>query len=213
MGTTPGKEYTMNRLCFTLIAAAALAVSAVPRCAGADTDKLPISLQVLVPADARLLLDGTPMKATGELRRFVTPPVAVNKDYTYSVTVSVNGMTVTRAVTLRHGAANRFDLRSEFRTTQLPGVVYSPPQSITMGSFGAQTAAGKGKGPQAYFVYRTAPAAAAVPPGAYSPTSPNYALYNPQQYGSNDVTYDPSSGAYRVFNPVSGTWSAPFYRR
>src|SRR5262245_3577185 len=80
----------------------------------------PISIDVRVPADAAVSIDGYQTRSTGESRRYVTPPLAAGKDYSYTLTVTAGGKTVTRTITVRAGAANAFDLRADFQTAAAP---------------------------------------------------------------------------------------------
>jgi uncharacterized protein (TIGR02246 family) len=92
-----------------MIAAVALALAAAQ-----DADRRPISLELLVPADARVEFDGTITTETGGRRTFETPPLAVGKEYTYTLTVTARGKTVKRDVTVSHKGKNSFDLRPDF---------------------------------------------------------------------------------------------------
>jgi len=65
------------------LAALFLTFGSVAALAQEATKTQPIQLRVYVPAGAALEIEGTKTKATGEVRRFVSPPVAVGKTYIY----------------------------------------------------------------------------------------------------------------------------------
>ena len=107
---------TKLRVVFWMLAILALSVGDPRTTALADDDKKPISIQLLVPADATLEVDGYyATKSTGKSRRFVTPPLTVGKTYTYTLKVTSKGKTVVRDIKVRHGGINTFDLLPDFR--------------------------------------------------------------------------------------------------
>jgi uncharacterized protein (TIGR03000 family) len=210
----------MTSLQFALIALFAggvLPLTDAQSLAGADADAQPITVQIRVPADAHVLIDGTPTRTTGEVRRYVTPAVPVDRKYVYTLTVTAKGKIVTREITFRHGAENRFDLRDLFEAGQSADLSSARPQIIN-GAIGPRVESGTSSevaaapAARVRVSYYYAPAVSPPPPGAYSVLSRDYAVYNPRQFGSTGVTYDPSTGAYRVYNPVTGQWFGPFYR-
>jgi uncharacterized protein (TIGR03000 family) len=71
----------------------------------------PITITVQVPADAQVAFDGFRTRSGGESRRYETPPLAAGRDHTYTLTVTSQGKTITRNITVRPGADNTFDLR------------------------------------------------------------------------------------------------------
>lgn len=77
-----------------------------------------ITFEVRLPAGAVLEIDGKKTTATGESRKFETPPLRVGGRYTYTLKATANGKEVTRTVELAHRAANTFDLRPEFRPAE-----------------------------------------------------------------------------------------------
>jgi len=113
----PGrKEDTMTTLRFVAIwLAAGVVLTADRPVARAVADDQPVSFDLLVPADAQVVIDGNPTRSTGEWRRYVPPPLPAGKDYTYTLKVTSQGKTVTRTVTVRAGSSNSFDLRPEFQ--------------------------------------------------------------------------------------------------
>jgi uncharacterized protein (TIGR02246 family) len=74
-----------------------------------------ITFEVRVPSGAVLEIDGKKTTATGESRKFETPPLRVGGRYTYTLKATANGKEVTRKVDLSHRGDNTFDLRPEFR--------------------------------------------------------------------------------------------------
>src|SRR6516225_9603487 len=73
-----------------------------------------ITFVVRLPADAVLEIDGKKTQATGEERRFETPPLRVGGTYQYTLKATSQGKEVTRQINLRHGAENGIDLRPAF---------------------------------------------------------------------------------------------------
>jgi uncharacterized protein (TIGR03000 family) len=76
------------------------------------------SLTVELPADARLYVDGQPMKTSSSTRRFITPPLPRGKAYYYELQAEMvrDGQTVrvSRRVVVRPGD----DLRTSFPELQ-----------------------------------------------------------------------------------------------
>jgi uncharacterized protein (TIGR03000 family) len=72
---------------------------------------LPASLRVLVPAGARLEIEGALTHQTGEVRRFQSPPLPPDRDYDYSLKVTWAGRTEVRTVRVRGGQETVVDLR------------------------------------------------------------------------------------------------------
>jgi uncharacterized protein (TIGR03000 family) len=72
-------------------------------------------LTVLVPADAQVEFDGEKMTAGGEKRTFRTPAIPVGKTYTYTLTVTSGGKTVSRKISFSAGGDNTYDLRGDFQ--------------------------------------------------------------------------------------------------
>jgi len=105
---------------------ASVALAAVPAQAG-ETEKKPALIDVLLPADAELEVDGYKAKAMGETRRFETPPVELGFTYAYTVKATWRGHTIERKIRMRAGETIVVDLRQELQTAATP-----PP----VGSFG-----------------------------------------------------------------------------
>jgi uncharacterized protein (TIGR03000 family) len=87
---------------------------------GADPDpggeSKPALLDVLLPADALLQVDGHKMRSTGEARHFETPPLAAGKTCVYSLKATWRSHTVTKTVRLRPGQLKTVDFGQELRT-------------------------------------------------------------------------------------------------
>ena len=82
--------------------------------------KKPVILILLVPADAKIEIEGVeraPTKSTGERRRFASPAMEVGPKYVYTIratwTKDGKAVTVTRDVFVRAGEDNEVDLREE----------------------------------------------------------------------------------------------------
>ena len=67
----------------------------------------PVTIDVTVPADAEIWIEGSRTARTGPQRRFVSPPLAPGRDYTYDFRVSWNRdgreVTSTRRITVHAG--------------------------------------------------------------------------------------------------------------
>jgi uncharacterized protein (TIGR03000 family) len=98
-----------------LLGAVAITCAALSYAAADDDGKKSISFEVLVPADARVDVNGLKTQSTGESRRYDTPPLRVGPEYRYNLEVTAKGKTVTKEVWVRHGGKNTFDLRGDFK--------------------------------------------------------------------------------------------------
>jgi uncharacterized protein (TIGR03000 family) len=76
----------------------------------AEPEKKPLTLEVRLPADAVLEVNGVRMKTPGEVRPFESTPLAVGKEYTYVLAATWRGKTVMRKVRLSHDRPNLVDL-------------------------------------------------------------------------------------------------------
>jgi uncharacterized protein (TIGR03000 family) len=99
----------------SLILILALAVSSARSTVSAQ-DLKEIQITIRLPADALLWFDDGKTESTGESRTFTTPPLATGRRYDYTLKASHAGKTVTRKVSVAHGADNTFDLRADFQT-------------------------------------------------------------------------------------------------
>src|SRR5262245_7291671 len=80
----------------------------------AEGKKETIEFIVRLPADATLGIDGNKTTEKGESRTFITPPLAVDERYSYTLKATSQGKEVTRVIHLAHGVEKTFDLRAEF---------------------------------------------------------------------------------------------------
>lgn len=74
-----------------------------------------IGFKVLVPDGAKVEIDGNKTRESGAARQFWSPPVQTGSTYSYNVKATYQGTTITRQLSLRHGAANTLDLRAAFQ--------------------------------------------------------------------------------------------------
>ncbi len=102
--------WALGALALGLLALAAWSQTPAP--AGQEA---PIRLQLLVPADAKIFVDGNATRQTGPVRRFESPPVPLNKTFTYQIKITwtVNGeeKSVEKRVRVRAGE-NQLDYRN-----------------------------------------------------------------------------------------------------
>jgi uncharacterized protein (TIGR03000 family) len=82
--------------------------------ASPEKNKQAVNIELLVPADAKVAFDGSSTTETGENRRYVSPPLAVGREYTYVLTVTWQGDVVTKELRVRPGKVHRVDLRADF---------------------------------------------------------------------------------------------------
>jgi uncharacterized protein (TIGR03000 family) len=83
-------------------------------------------LTLVVPADAELRFNGVPMRATGGLREFVSPPLIPGLDYTYLI--NARWFEGGRAIARTRKVQVRANLRLEVDLTQTrPGDVTKGP--------------------------------------------------------------------------------------
>lgn len=88
-------------------------------------DKKPVLLDILLPADAELEVNGHKTKSTGETRQFQSPPVTSGRTYAYALKVVWHGNTLTRRIELQPGNPITLDLRTELQTPAEPKPVGS----------------------------------------------------------------------------------------
>src|SRR3954467_12731016 len=90
----------------TLILAAALLACVMPRGTFAQENRRTVTVEVYLPEDARLFVEGQEMNSTGPMRRFVSPPLSPGK-YTYTIKTlnpcPIRPRTVTRRIDVRPG--------------------------------------------------------------------------------------------------------------
>jgi uncharacterized protein (TIGR03000 family) len=102
-----------------------------PTAARAQPGAQPIAFTVIVPADARVDIGGNPTRSTGEYRQYTTPAVNPSQPYTYTISVTSQGKTVTRDIGLRFGAVNSFDLRPDFRGERVSAYQPATPAKLS----------------------------------------------------------------------------------
>ncbi len=92
-----------------------------------------VTVEVYVPKDARLFLEGQETTSKGTMRRFVSPPLQPGK-YTYTIKAIIPGpdgsRTLTRRIDVRPGDFESIDLRAPGERP-ITDVEYEPtPQSV-----------------------------------------------------------------------------------
>jgi uncharacterized protein (TIGR03000 family) len=101
---------------------------------GQSPDKS-IILEILLPEDARLFLEGQDTKSTGAMRTFESPPLPPGK-YTYTIKAILTGpkgpQTVTRRLDVRPGDFESVDLRPRREGERVPDVLFegTPPKVV-----------------------------------------------------------------------------------
>jgi uncharacterized protein (TIGR03000 family) len=79
-----------------------------------NASSLPATIELIVPADAQVSFNGQSTAQTGTVRRFVTPPLNPDNDYTYELTVrwSKDGQPAeeSRTVSVVAGSFRRLNL-------------------------------------------------------------------------------------------------------
>jgi uncharacterized protein (TIGR02246 family) len=97
--------------------------------AAQEAGRQPLSIELVVPADAQVAFDGYRTTQTGETRTYTTPSLSVGKEFHYALTVTSQGRVVKRDITVSHQGQNRFDLRSDFGIARtVRGVAPDEPQ-------------------------------------------------------------------------------------
>jgi uncharacterized protein (TIGR03000 family) len=103
----------------------------------ADSGDAPVVINAIVPTDAKLYVDGTKTKQTGDNRRFVSPPIRSGHVYVYHVRVVSDGRDVEKAVRVRAGD----DITIDFTGQQVrewhgqPVRAYTPSASYVQQSW------------------------------------------------------------------------------
>jgi uncharacterized protein (TIGR03000 family) len=85
----------------------------------------PATLVVQVAADARLEIEGSPTQQTGAVRRFRSPPLAVDRDYIYTL----------RATWRQAGQERQAERKVRVRGGQTVDVDLRTPDQPSVGSF------------------------------------------------------------------------------
>lgn len=83
-------------------------------------DKKPLLLDVLLPEDAQLEVNGQKTKSTGETRQFQSAPMTTGRTYAYTLKVVWREYTLTRRVELQPDKLKTLDLRGEIQALATP---------------------------------------------------------------------------------------------
>lgn len=105
----------------------------IPAGTFAQDERRTVTLEVYLPKNAQLLIEGQDTRSTGTMRRFVSPPLAPGK-YIYTVKAIIPGpkgpRTVTQEIDVRPGDFESIDLR-EPGQRPIADVEYEPtPQNV-----------------------------------------------------------------------------------
>ncbi len=107
-------------------------------CPARGQEKAPAVFEVLLPADADLEVDGKKTRATGESRRFQSPPVPAGGTYSYTLKATCRGRSVTRTILIRPDLVTQVDLRAELQAAAVPPTAGSftlqAPEALTVGA-------------------------------------------------------------------------------
>jgi uncharacterized protein (TIGR03000 family) len=117
----------------SLVLPAGLLVCLIQASAFAQQYRKTVTVEVYLPEEARLLVEGQVTRSTGPMRRFVSPPLAPGK-YTYTLTAIIPGpsgpRTVTHRIDVRPGDFESIDLREPGKRP-ITDVEYEPtPQNV-----------------------------------------------------------------------------------
>jgi uncharacterized protein (TIGR03000 family) len=117
----------MPRIVLVLLCLFGLNASARP--AHGQSSRKTVILEILLPNDARLFIEGAETDATGSMRTFESPPLASGK-YTYTIKAIMPGtkgpQTITRRIDVRPGDFESIDLRPRRDGERVPDVLYEP---------------------------------------------------------------------------------------
>ncbi|HTU17654.1 MAG TPA: hypothetical protein VMG10_06280 [Gemmataceae bacterium] len=83
-------------------------------------DKKPVRLDILLPEDAQLEVNGYKTRSTGQTRRFESPLVQIGRTYRYSLKIVWQGHTLTRRIEVRPEHPLTLDLRKDLQTLASP---------------------------------------------------------------------------------------------
>jgi uncharacterized protein (TIGR03000 family) len=120
-------------MCRNFILVAALAASIIPVAALAQEWRKTVTVEIYLPQDARLFIEGQEKNFKAPMSRFVSPPLEPGK-YVYTIKAIIPGpsgpQTVTRQIDVRPGDFESIDLRpADQRPTA--DVEYEPtPQKV-----------------------------------------------------------------------------------
>ena len=116
-----------------LILAVGLLACLIPAGTSAQDYRNTITVEIYLPADARLFIEDQEMTFTAPMRRFVSPPLPPGK-YIYTIKAIIPGpsgpRTVTQRIDVRPGDFESIDLREPGKRP-IPDVEYEPtPQKV-----------------------------------------------------------------------------------
>ena len=116
-----------------LLLAAAFFAYVIPDGTFAQDYRKTVTVEVYLPEDARLFIEGQETSSKGLMRRFVSPPLPAGK-YIYTIKAIIPGpngpRTVTRRIDVRPGDFESIDLREPGKRP-ITDVEYEPtPQKV-----------------------------------------------------------------------------------
>lgn len=118
-----------------LVLVCLIAFGGAARPALGQSSRKTVILEVLLPDDAALFIEGKKTKATGPTRTFESPPLPPGK-YTYTVEAILPGpkglQTITRHIDVRPGDFESLDLRPRRAGERVPDVLYeaTPQEAV-----------------------------------------------------------------------------------
>lgn len=74
-----------------LVAVLLVAGTAVPQAAADSSTQRPVTIATNLPANAELWIEGTKIADAGGARSYVSPPIAVGREFTYTLRVRLPG--------------------------------------------------------------------------------------------------------------------------
>lgn len=93
-----------------------------PGTQGMSSRARPVRLEVRVPADAQVWIDGTKTQQKGTVRQFISPPVEPGRQYSYKIEAkwmdNGNERTRTQTLAVRAGELQRVDLTKAMEESQ-----------------------------------------------------------------------------------------------
>ncbi|HLJ94383.1 MAG TPA: TIGR03000 domain-containing protein [Gemmataceae bacterium] len=93
-----------------------------PGTQGMSSRARPVRLEVRVPADAQVWIDGTKTQQKGTVRQFISPPIEPGRQYSYKIEAKWmdkgNERTRTQTLAVRPGELQRVDLTKAMEESQ-----------------------------------------------------------------------------------------------